>query len=369
MDVLNRGNRVVYLGNTASYSRCSHLRSFFIPGFIQMPAGLIFITGATGFIGSAVALEALNAGYSLRISIRKESQIPKLKKILSQFEDKIEFVVVPDITQESSFAGKLEGVEYVLHLASPLPHGTNKETYFGPAVKGTTAILKEAAKVSTVKRVVITSSMAALIPLTGVPEGEFVREDTGWDLSVDPNADFTGPDDAATSFRLYRASKLLANNASWEFRNTAKPHFALVTLHPAYVFGHNHVQTSPEEVQGGTNGMLWGTIMTGKPMGNSTGVHVRDVAEAHIKALDETVPDGSKFLLAGKRASWSDVARIVKRDYPDIGAKITEDISGEPFPLDTTEAEKVLGMKWRSLDQMVKDVVDQQLELMRQTSL
>lgn len=142
-----------------------------------------------------------------------------------------------------------------------------------------------------------------------------------------------------------------------------------MTLHPAYVFGHNHVQTSPEEVQGGTNGMLWGTIMTGKPMGNSTGVHVQDVAEAHIKALDETVPDGSKFLLAGKRASWSDVARIVKRDYPDIGAKITEDISGEPFPLDTTEAEKVLGIKWRSLDQMVKDVVDQQLELMRQTSL
>jgi nucleoside-diphosphate-sugar epimerase len=140
-----------------------------------MPSGLIFITGATGFIGSAVALEALNAGYSLRISIRKESQIPKLKKVLSQFEDKIEFVVVPDITQESSFAGKLDGVDYVLHLASPLPHGTNKETYFGPALKGTTAILKEAAKVSTIKRVVITSSIAALIPVTGIPEGGVVR--------------------------------------------------------------------------------------------------------------------------------------------------------------------------------------------------
>jgi nucleoside-diphosphate-sugar epimerase len=140
-----------------------------------MPSGLIFITGATGFIGSAVALDALNAGYSLRISIRKESQIPKLKKVLSQFEDKIEFVVVPDITQESSFAGKLDGVDYVLHLASPLPHGTNKETYFGPALKGTTAILKEAAKVSTIKRVVVTSSIAALIPVTGIPEGGVVR--------------------------------------------------------------------------------------------------------------------------------------------------------------------------------------------------
>lgn len=140
-----------------------------------MPPGLIFITGATGFIGSTVALQALQAGYSLRISIRKESQIPNLKKILGQFEEKIDFVVVPDISLESSFAGKLDGADYVFHLASPLPHGTDKETYFTPAVKGTTAILREAAKVSTIKRVVITSSMAALIPLRGIPEGGVIR--------------------------------------------------------------------------------------------------------------------------------------------------------------------------------------------------
>ncbi|RHZ64929.1 putative 3-beta hydroxysteroid dehydrogenase/isomerase [Aspergillus thermomutatus] len=334
-----------------------------------MPSGLIFITGATGFIGSAVALTALKAGYRLRISIRKESQIPKLKKLLAQFEHQVEFIVVPDITQESSFAGKLDGVDYVLHLASPLPHGTNKETYFGPAVKGTTAILREAAKVSSIKRVVITSSIAALIPLTGVPEGGVIRENNNWDLAVDANADFTGPDDSATSFALYHASKLLANNASWEFKNTEKPHFSLVTLHPAFVWGHNHVQASAEEVKGGTNGMLFGTIMTGKPAGSVTGVHVQDVAEAHIKALDELVPDGSKVLLAGQKASWSDVARIVKRDYPEIGAKITEDIPGQSYPLDTAEAEKVLGMKCRSLEQMIKDVVEQQLGFMRQANM
>ncbi|GAB1217538.1 hypothetical protein ATERTT37_006777 [Aspergillus terreus] len=333
-----------------------------------MPPGLIFITGATGFIGSTVALQALQAGYSLRISIRKESQIPNLKKILGQFEEKIDFVVVPDISLESSFAGKLDGADYVFHLASPLPHGTDKETYFTPAVKGTTAILREAAKVSTIKRVVITSSMAALIPLRGIPEGGVIRENNGWDLTVDQNADFTGPDDGATSFRLYHASKLLANNAGWEFKNTEKPHFSLVTLHPAYVFGHNYAQASPE-VQGGTNRMIWGTVMTGKPVGNITGVHVQDVAEAHINALNEKVPDGSKFLLAGKKASWSDVARIVRRDYPGIGAKINEDISGESYPLDTTEAEEVLGMKWRSLDQMVKDVLDQQLGLMKKAAM
>lgn len=115
--------------------------------------------------------------------------------------------------------------------------------------------------------------------------------------------------------------------------------------------------------------MIWETVMTGKPVGNITGVHVQDIAEAHINALNEKVPDRSKFLLAGKKASWSDVARIVRRDYPGIGAKINEDISGESYPLDTTEAEEVLGMNWRSLDQMVKDVLDQQLGLMKKAAM
>lgn len=135
-----------------------------------------------------------------------------------------------------------------------------------------------------------------------------------------------------------------------------------MTLHPAFVYGHSHTQTRAEDI-GSTNGMLFGTIMTGTPSGSITAIHVQDVAEAQIKALDDSVPDGSRFLLAGPKASWSDVARIVQRDYPSLGAKITESIPGTSFPVDTSEAEKVLGMKWRPLDQMVKDVVEQQVGL------
>lgn len=52
---------------------------------------------------------------------------------------------------------------------------TNPETYFGPAVKGSTAILKEAAKVSSIKKVVITSSIVALMPISGLPEGGVIK--------------------------------------------------------------------------------------------------------------------------------------------------------------------------------------------------
>ncbi|PYH35833.1 putative 3-beta hydroxysteroid dehydrogenase/isomerase [Aspergillus neoniger CBS 115656] len=333
-----------------------------------MSSGLVFVTGATGFIGSAVAIKTLQAGYSLRISVRKEEQIPKLKAALSEYEDRIEFVITPDITQPSSFAGKLDGAEYVLHVASPMPHGTNPETYFGPAVMGTTAILKEAAKVSSIKKVVITSSIAALIPMSGRPEGGVIKENNDWDLSVDQTADLTGANDEATSMQLYHASKLLANQASWDFKETENPSFSLVTLHPAFVFGRNALQTTAEDL-GGTNGLFFLTVADGKPLVTITAVHVDDVAEAHVKALADNIPDRSSYLLAGKKTSWKDVAEVVKKEYPHLGFKISSDISGESWPVDTTKAETELGMQWRSLEQITRDVIDQQIELRSQGNI
>ncbi|KAJ5309401.1 uncharacterized protein N7443_001862 [Penicillium atrosanguineum] len=325
-----------------------------------MAAGLIFITGASGFIGSATALAALKAGYRLRVCLRKPSET--LEAALSEYSQNIEYVIVPDITDEAAFKGKLDGADYVLHLASPLTHGIEKESYFGPAVKGTNAVLNEATRVPSIKKVVVTSSIAALIPLNGIPEGGVIKEDNDWDFSVDEAADFTDPSNpAGTAMRLYRASKLLANNASWELWKTAKPHYALVTIHPSFVFGQNLVQTSAEQISSSSNGLLWGTIMTGTPSGSVTGVHIQDVAEAHVKALNPEIADGSKYLISGNKATWGDVAHIVKKHYPNLGAKISADIEGSSSPTDTTKAEKDLKIEWRSLEQMVREVVDQQL--------
>lgn len=125
--------------------------------------------------------------------------------------------------------------------------------------------------------------------------------------------------------------------------------------------GHNLVQTSPEDI--GSNGVLWKAIMTGDLSDASIGVHVQDVAEAHVKALDPKVPDGAKYLLAGKKSDWKGVAQIVHRDYPNLGAKISVEAEGGLLPFDTTKAEKELGMNWRSWEQMIHEVVDQQLSL------
>ncbi|TVY82854.1 putative uncharacterized oxidoreductase [Lachnellula suecica] len=262
-----------------------------------MSSELIFVTGATGFIGAATALEALKAGYRLRISVRKEAQIKKLKSVFSEYLQRLDFVVVPDITSENAFAGKLEGVDYVLHLASPFPSSINKEDVFPPAVNGTISILKAAASVPSIKRVVITSSILALKPLSGIPEGGVVKEDNDWDFSVDESADFTGENNAVTAFRLYEASKLLANKASWKFMGSEKPHFSLITIHPSFVYGHNILQTTAEELKGSTNGLLFNAIMNDAPMNSTNCIHVQDVADAHIKAFNPAVKDNSSFMV------------------------------------------------------------------------
>jgi nucleoside-diphosphate-sugar epimerase len=179
---------------------------------------------------------------------------------------------------------------------------------------------------------------------------------------VDENGSFEDPENPdKTPFRMYQASKLLANSATWEFHASAKPHYALVTLHPAFVWGHNIVQTSAEEIKGGSNGGLWSLIMEGNSAAPITGVHVQDVADAHIKALDPKIVDGSKYLLAGPKKTGAEVSRMVHELYPNIGALITEDTQGLTFPNDTTRAETELGIQWRSYETMVREVVDQQL--------
>lgn len=350
---------------------------------LRMAHPLVFITGATGFLGSATAVAALKAGYRLRICVRKPSD--ELQNLLSGYSEQVEFVTVADWTAEGAFRGLLDGADYVIHLAHPIPSGPEKEYYFTPAVKATTALLREAARVPSIKKVVVTSSIAALMPLDGIPSGgvikgafsgllgrayrtwtDIIPEDNDWDFDVDETEDFAASNDPrGIPMRLYHASKLLANQTAWEFRKTAKPPYALVTLHPAFVYGRNPVQTTAEAIQESSNGLLWHAIMTGVPHHSYSrvpGVHIDDVVEAHLRALDPAIPDGSRYLLAAKGGTWKEVADVIQRDYSYLGAKITPDIEEEFLSTDSSQAEAELGMRWRAWEQMVRDVVDQQLE-------
>ncbi|KAJ4352688.1 hypothetical protein N0V95_004013 [Ascochyta clinopodiicola] len=353
-----------------------------------MSPPLIFVTGSTGFIGAHVVSQALTAGFRVRLSVRKEAQIDNLRKLFSNHATSVDFIVISDFTSPDRFGKALEDVTYVFHLASPMPgKGSDFETdYLQPAVQGTIALLDAAKKVDTIKRVILVSSLLALIPLEAMATGKFtakgkkpphsnpfgsddLQEGLNHSIPVDPKMPF--PDDPNTSGGMkYHASKLLAHRASLEWASANNPSFHTITLHPSFVFGHNLTQTSADALDG-TNAMLWGCLHSPKPFIPMTSVDVRDVAAAHLKALEVQVgrtADVEEFMItAGPKQhwTWGEVAEFVREKYPSLDVKL-EGPFEEPPKVDTSRAEEILGMKWRSMEDTVGSFLDQQMELRAQ---
>lgn len=132
-----------------------------------MSKSLVFITGGTGFIGAEVIPQALEAGYRVRLSIRKPEQQAIIKQRYPDYASDIETVVIPDISEREPFETALKDVDYVIHLASPVPgKGVDlKEDFIKPALSGTEAILYAALKFPKIKTIVVTSSCVALMPI------------------------------------------------------------------------------------------------------------------------------------------------------------------------------------------------------------
>ncbi|KAK3682218.1 hypothetical protein B0T22DRAFT_521308 [Podospora appendiculata] len=338
-----------------------------------MVGSLIFITGATGFIGSQVVQDTLNAGHRARLSVRREAQIEQVKSRYPSHASQLEFVVIPDISNVDALRSALgDDVEYIFHIASPMPgKGTDFKTeYLGPAVKGTEAILDAAAAAPNVKRVVIVSSLLALMPLNGLQvPGLVIKEGTNPSITIDPDMAF--PEGPGGNGPKYSASKILAHRATLAWMETHKPQFTLITLHPTFVLGHDLTQTTP--TPGGINAWVLHSLASGKPLIPASFVDVRDVSLAHLRSLDTPVDVAAPLteeLLAGPETSWREIAALVKGRYP--GVVTTLDPEGEynvPFKADSARTERDLGITWRGIEEIVSSVLEQQLQLRARAGL
>ncbi|KAJ0418746.1 hypothetical protein BJY00DRAFT_314660 [Aspergillus carlsbadensis] len=318
----------------------------------------VLITGATGFIGAQVALRTLEAGHTVRFVVRREAQTAKLRALFSTYADKISFVVIPDITVSGGFDEAVQGVEYVIHVASPLA-GSGQDL-LKPAVQGTVSVLESALKVPSVKRVVITASVVSLVSLKPIPDGTVLREDNEVDFTIDKESLPSQSD-----LTQYHASKLASYKAVLDFQATQNPHFDIITIHPVYVFGRSLIQESAADLAG-TNGLLFQALMTEtNAFGHFIGVHVDDVAIAHVRALTVKKNEGEgvqAYLLAGKKRSWREVYDFVRAEFPSLPIKL-EPVDRANYDVDTAKAERELGIRFRGMEVQVSEVVKQQLEL------
>lgn len=335
---------------------------------------LILLTGATGFIGFRTLVLALEAGYRVRCAIRdprKESTIvskPTIKS-LNLAQNSLTFTTVPDLTVPGAYTEAIRDVTDVIHVASPLPivnptgFQTAEETFIQPAVRGALEILEAAQRVGTVRRVVITSSAVALIP---VPFWRGLKLST---QTFDPASRVPTPEGPfASSQEAYMASKVAQLNAVEEWMQKEKPKFSVITTHPSWVLGRNDLAGTVDEMWAGTNRFVLDIVVGNKFDALRVGacVHVDDVARAHVLALEKSVDGNPNFVLSSPMR-WEDVKGILERNFRDGIERGLLSTEGEqptaPIDIQGDETERVLGFRYLDFEDQVKSIVGQYLLL------
>jgi len=264
-----------------------------------MAAKTILVTGISGFIAKHCAIELLRHGYLVRGTLRSLNKADEVRATLAKHCDcaGLEFAEA-DLLADRGWDAAMQGIDGVLHLASPFPLAEPKDPdeLLRPAIDGTLRVLK-AAVAARVPRVVQTSSMAAVA--YGHPRSRtapFTEDD--WTVAEAPGVG------------AYTRSKTLAERAARDFIASTHPALHFSTINPGLVLG----PLLDRDI--GTSGETFRMFLRGKypacPKLAFAVVDVRDVAKMHRLALESDAPSGGRYLAASGMAWFVDMMRPVK---------------------------------------------------------
>jgi len=257
----------------------------------------ICVTGASGFIASYVIRKLLDNGYTVRVTVRgltKGNNYEYLTSLPGAAE-RLELVQAELLT-EGSYDEAIAGCEYVIHTASPyvLDVKDPQHDLVDPALKGTLNVLQACGKSGSVKKVVLTSSVAAVFdePISGR-----VYTEKDWNET------------SSLARNPYFYSKTLAERSAWDYIEKENPAFELVAINPGVVIGPSLVPSL------NTSNQILRDVLAGTYpiiMSISWGfVDVRDVAHAHILAMENEKAKG-RYLCTSETLGMSEVVSILR---------------------------------------------------------
>ncbi len=272
----------------------------------------VLVTGGSGFIGSHAIAQLLAAGHTVRTTVRSLSREADVRAMVKQgggaeAGEKLSFFEA-DLTADAGWKEAARGCEYVLHVASPFPVHVPKDEneLVLPARDGALRVLK-AARDAEVKRVVLTSSFAAIGYGHKPQSTPFTEKD--W---TDVNGEGISP---------YVKSKTLAERAAWEFIGREGWRLELAVVNPVAVFGPvlgADYATSILIVEKMLDGAL-----PGCPRLKFGIVDVRDVVDLHLRAMTHPDAKGERFLAVAGEFQWLvDMARVLKERMGEAAKRV-----------------------------------------------
>ncbi len=329
---------------------------------------LVTITGLTGFIAAHTAAQLLSRGYKVRGTVRSAGKATGNAKIMALpgATERLE-IVEADLLTDGAYDAAVMDAETVFHMASPysLEFRNAQKDLVDPAVKGTLNVLRACAKSSTVRRVVLTSSMAAV---TDEPDGRVLTE-ADWNTK------------SSLTRNPYYFSKSEGERAAWAFMEREKPAFDLVVINPFLVIGPSltpGLNTSNQIIVEALTGVFPAIMQLNWGM-----VDVRDVALAHILAAEAPAAEG-RYLCAAENITMRQLVEILKPlakpgdtlptraiDFwlgsfigrffaftqPAGAASYMKTHLGRSVQFDTAKIQKGLGLKYRDIRTTVEEAV------------
>ncbi|EHK96765.1 putative uncharacterized oxidoreductase [Glarea lozoyensis 74030] len=278
----------------------------------------VLVTGGSGYVAAEVLNSFLIRGYNVKTTVRNEASAEKIKKSHAKYLDQLSFAIVKDLQLPGGHDEAVKGVDGVIHTASPfvLQVEDNARDLLEPAVNGTLEVLKSVQKNNpAVKRVVITSSFAAIIDIFQGPRPGYTYTEKDWNpTTYDVAANPSTP--GGVSYYIYR----LINGTSSSVPETS-------------FFGF---------------------------------VDVRDLAEAHVRAYESEDAAGQRYITCSGGYTYQQICDVIRAEFPGKRDVVPEGNVGEKYPdvyvVDNGKIRRELGMEFRSLKTCVVDMVEQFIE-------
>ena len=258
----------------------------------------VLVTGSTGFIGLHCIHQLIEKGYSVNGTLRSKSREEEVRSSLKKanLSDANLSLYECDLMSDDGWEKAIDGCDYVLHIASPFINGLpdHEDDLIKPALTGTQRILELSATNPQIKKIIITSSFAAV---GDTFNGQTVFNESDWS---DPNNN---------KISAYNKSKTLAEKSAWDFMES-NPSFKLTVINPVGVIG----PMLSDDI--GTSNLFVKKILDGSTPGNP-GLHigfvdVRDVARAHVDSITNEKSDNKRIILSKDEIWVSELSEILR---------------------------------------------------------
>ncbi|KAI0037737.1 NAD(P)-binding protein [Auriscalpium vulgare] len=327
---------------------------------VAITSGKVLVTGASGYIGAWVVKYLVEHNFAVRVATRNDEQAEFIENRFPEYKGKVSHVNVPNIEAENAYDEAVKDVDAIIHCASPVVFSfKDPSEIINPAIAGATGILKSAHKSGyVVKRVLITGSGVAIhnMDFPNIKDGTTFDEASWNTVAHDAKLDKD-----SSPWLVYNAAKTRAEKAAWEFVNSVRPSFDLVTILPTFNWGPFIHKVGALPTIGSSPGVFLSTLPVGETSGTTVGdwVDVRDTAELHVLALETPALGGERLATTNGLYAWQDIYDVLNAAGYDVPGKATKGAGAGKVnaPILNTKTFKFFpGFKYRSFEESVTDM-------------